>query len=256
MKKTQVYIEKLHNLKEWDEYLMQESGLPGPRANLELIQAVAEVGNESRFLHFLSYTPDIAPVNTQQEFLACCGTAGLGKLVKNGKSQYFKNLRILSSDPRWRIRECVAMALQIFGEEHMEELITEMEMWAKGNCYEKRAAAAALCEPKLLKKKEQLSKVLEILDYITYSLKDIIDRKDEGFIALKKGLAYCWSVAIVAFPEEGKQRFEKWVISDDKDIIWIVKENLKKDRLKRMDKEWTEMLKKELVDRFDENRTD
>lgn len=246
MSKIQAYIEKLHNLKDWDAYLMQESALPGPRANLELIQAVAEVGDESTFLHLLSYTPDIAPVNTQQEFLACCGTVGLGKLAKGGKTQYLECLRLLASDPRWRTRECVAMALQIFGEEHMEELITEMEMWAKGNSYEKRAAAAALCEPKLLKHKEQVSKVLQILDSITCSIERIPDRKDEGFKALKKGLAYCWSVAIVGSPEEGKQRFEKWMTYDDKDINWIVKENLKKERLKRMDKKWIELMKQKI----------
>ena len=64
---------------------------------------------------------------------------------------------------------------------------------------------------------------------------EIADRKDEGFLALKKGLAYCWSVAIVAFPDEGKQRFEKLMTYDDNDIKWIMKENLKKDRLKK----WT-----------------
>jgi len=246
MNKVQVYIEKLHNLKDWDVYLMQESALPGPRANLELIQAVAEVGDEERFLHLLNYTPDIAPVNTQQEFLACCGTVGLGKLAKYGKTKYLGHLRLLASDPRWRIRECVAMALQIFGEEHMDELIKEMEFWAEGNSYEKRAAVAALCEPKLLKQKEQVSKVLQILDSITCSIKEITDRKDEPFIALKKGLAYCWSVAIVAFPDEGKQRFERLLDLDDKDINWIIKENLKKERLKKMDQEWTEMMKQKL----------
>jgi len=246
MGKIQAYIEKLQNLQDWEPFLLQESGLPGPRANLELIQAVAEAGDESRFLHFLTYTPDVAPANTQQEFLACCGTVGLGKLAREGKTEYFHRLRLLAADPRWRIRECVAMALQIFGEEHLEELITEMEGWAKGTSYEKRAAAAALCEPKLLKHKEHVSKVLQVLDGITSSIKEIMDRKDEGFIALKKGLAYCWSVAVVAFPEEGKGRLEKWVDCDDKDVNWIIKENLKKDRLKRMDPEWTELMKQRL----------
>ncbi|MCG1012072.1 hypothetical protein JT739_05590 [Tepidanaerobacter sp. GT38] len=246
MNKIQSYIEKLHNLDDWDTYLMQESGLPGTRANLELMQAVAEVGEESQFLHWLSFTPEIATVNTPQEFLACCGTVGLGKLVKDGKTEYLKQLRLLASDPRWRIREAVAMALQIYGEQHMEVLITEVENWAKGNNYEKRAAAAALCEPKLLNQKEQVSKVLQILETITCSIMEIADRKDEGFLALKKGLAYCWSVAIVAFPDEGKQRFEKLMTYDDKDIKWIMKENLKKDRLKRMDQEWTELMKQKI----------
>jgi len=144
------------------------------------------------------------------------------------------------------VREAVAMALQIYSEDHMEELITEMENWARGNNYEKRAAAAALCEPKLLSQKEQVSKVLQILETITCSIMEIADRKGEGFIALKKSLAYCWSFAIVALPDEGKQRFEKLVAYDDKDIKWIMRENLKKDRLKRMDQEWTESMKQKI----------
>lgn len=245
MKKVQAYIEKLKSMDDWDDYLMQESGLPGPRGNLELIQAAAEMGDEDRFLHLIKFTPDIAPVNSQQEFLAACGTVGLGRLVTEGKVEYLEKLRFLASDPRWRTREAVAMALQIYGEGHMDELIKQMEGWAWGNSYEKRAAAAAMCEPKLLVQKELVSKVLNILDNITESIKKIQDRKDEGFIALRKGMAYCWSVAIVGNPDEGKKIFEKWIDYPDKDIKWIVRENLKKERLKRIDKEWVEHLMQE-----------
>jgi hypothetical protein len=36
---------------------------------------------------------------------------------------------------------------------------------------------------------------------------------------------------------------EKWLTSDDKDIKAIMKENLKKNRLTRMDPAWTEKCK-------------
>ena len=121
MKKAQAYVEKLRGIENWDEYLMQESGLPGPRGNLELIQAVAEIGNEEQFLHLICFTPEKAPVNSQEEFLAACGTVGLGRLVAEGKTEYLRLLRSFASDPRWRTREGVAMALQIYGEEHMDE---------------------------------------------------------------------------------------------------------------------------------------
>lgn len=55
---------------------------------------------------------------------------------------------------------------------------------------------------------------------------------------LRKGLAYCWSVAVASCPQEGKQRFEYWLDSPDKDVRWIVRENLKKKRLWRMDADW------------------
>lgn len=238
MKKVQAYIEKLKEIENWDEYLMEESGLPGPRGNLELIQAVAEVGSEEQFLHLISFTPEKAAVNSQEEFLAACGTVGLGRLVAEGKKEYLKLLRGFASDPRWRTREAVAMAMQLYGEEHMDELIDEMKIWSAGNSFEKRAAAAALCEPKLLCNKEQVFKVLEILDGITKSIINIENRKDEGFVALRKGMAYCWSVAIVYNSEQGKKQFEKWIGFQDKDINWIIRENLKKDRLKRLDEAW------------------
>lgn len=247
MKKTDIYLEKLKSIVDWDEYLMEESGLPGPRGNLELIQAAAQIGSKETFLHLLSFTPDIAPVNSKQEFLTVCGTVGLGRLVSEGKKEYLAKLRFLASDPRWRTREAVAMALQIYGEKYMDELINQMEEWVDGNSYEKRAAAAALCEPRLLKQKEQVSRVLIILDHITESIIKIEDRKDEGFKALRKGMAYCWSVAVAQNPEEGKKMFEKWTCCHDKDINWIVRENLKKDRLNRMDEGWVEKMKQKMT---------
>lgn len=248
MKKIQGYIEKLRGMENWDEYLKQESGLPGPRGNLELMQAAAEVGKEEQFLHLISFTPEKAPVNTPGEFLAACGAVGLGRLAAEGKTGHLKLLRSLASDPRWRMREAVAMALQLYGEKHMDELLDEMKSWSEGGCLEKRAAAAALCEPKLLGNKEQVVKVLEILDSITSSIAKAEDRKSEEFAALRKGMAYCWSVAIAHNFDEGRRIFEKWIACQDKDINWMVRENLKKDRLKRIDENWVQecSLKNEL----------
>lgn len=84
--------------------------------------------------------------------------------------------------------------------------------------------------------------VLRILDEITASIQSVEDRKSDEFKALRKGLGYCWSVAVAALPEEGKKRMERWFSSDDKDVLWIMRENLKK-RLTRMDAEWVERWK-------------
>lgn len=238
MRKVEAYIEQLKDLDSWDGFLMQESGLPGPRSNLELIEAAAKVGSEDTFLRYITYSSDKAPTNSKEEFLAACGTVGLGSLVVKGKKEYLDTLRILACDSRWRIRECVAMALQLYGENNMDELINLMRKWSEGNCLEKRAAAATLCEPKLLCDKEQAVLVLEILNKITEAIMNMDNRKSEDFTVLKKGMAYCWSVAIVAAPEEGKNIFERWVDATDKDIKWIVKENLKKNRLIKMDETW------------------
>lgn len=122
MKKTQGYMDILIDKKEWNSYLMQESGLPGPRGNIELAQAVAMVGSEDVFLSLLDFTFEKAPVNTPEEFLFFCGTLGLGKLLLEGKSEHLETLRSIASDSRWRTREAVAMALQLYGESHMSVL--------------------------------------------------------------------------------------------------------------------------------------
>lgn len=190
MTKTDDYRTKLRALDNWDLYLLKESGLPGPRGNLELAQAVADEGNRQLFRRYIAYTADKDPVNSPYEFLAFCGIVGLGRLLAEGDKDLLKILRGYASDPRWRIREGVAMALQRLG------------------------------------------------NRITASLERADNRRSEDFLTLRQGLGYCWSVAVVALPLEGKALMEKWLVKSDKDIQWIMKENLKKARLARMDADW------------------
>jgi hypothetical protein len=230
--KSDRYREILATLTDWEPFLMQESGLPGPRGNLELAQVVADLGNAALFEALLRYDAQIAPVNTPQEFLAFCGAVGLGKLAAEGDLSRLPTLRRCASDPRWRMREGVAMALQRVGDVNMALLLEEMKTWAKGNPLEQRAAAAALCEPRLLKNPAQVEIVLAILDEITASIRGIQNRKGADFIALRKGLGYCWSVAVAANPQAGTPLLQKWLGESDADIAWIMRENLKKNRIR------------------------
>ena len=243
MNKIETYRVTLRTLPlpEWDAYLLQESHLPGPRSNLELAQAVADEGDAALFERYIAMDATQAPVNTPGEFLAVCGAIGLGRLLVEGRLELFATLRRLASDTRWRMREGVAMALQRLGDADMELLLGEMERWTSGaNFLEQRSVAAALCEPRLLKKPEHARRVLAILDSITTSLLGIAEteRRSEPFQALRKGLGYCWSVAVAALPQEGSACMERWFPAKDKDVRWIMKENLKKNRLERMDSAW------------------
>lgn len=238
MTKADRYRQILPTLDDWDAFLMQESGLPGPRANLELVQVAADLGDEARFRHWLTFDADRAPTNTPEAFLAVCGAVGLGRLVAAGKRKHLKTLRQFASDPRWRMREGVAMALQRWGERDMDALLAEMETWSDGNWLEQRAVVAALCEPKLLRDLAAVKRVLKQLDKITRAFSQGRERKSDEYIALRKTLAYGWSVAVAAAPTEGKRAMEKWFKRDDADVRWVMRENLKKDRLKRIDGEW------------------
>ena len=249
MGKVEEYKKILGKSADWDRYLLEESRLPGPRANLELAEAVAEEGDLDRFRRYLAYGDGVAPYGSALEFLPVCGVIGLGRVLSEGRLDMLEDLRSYASDPRWRVREGVAMALQRFGDKDMDGLLQEMEKWSQGNPLERRAAAAALCEPRLLKKTEYAQRVLELLDRIT---KDILleeHRRTDDFIALRKALGYCWSVAVVAAPEAGKKMMEKWFADQDKDLQWIMKENLRENRLQKLDKEWTERWQSELQKR-------
>jgi hypothetical protein len=238
MTKAEDYTTKLHELSNWDSYLLEQSGLPGPRGNIELAQVVADEGDRQLFLRYIAYTVDEAPVNSPYEFLAFCGVVGLGRLLAEGDTGLLKTLRRCASDPRWRIREAVAMALQRLGDVNMGQLTMAMVEWSQGTALEQRAAAAALCEPRLLGQAPYARNVLDLLDQITARIEQEDDRGSKDFLALRKGLGYCWSVAVVALPPEGKALMEKWLQNSDKDIRWIMKENLNKARLSRMDPDW------------------
>jgi hypothetical protein len=120
----------------------------------------------------------------------------------------------------------------------MDKLLKAMETWAQGNRYEQRAAAAALCEPRLLRQPAHARRTLAVLHTITSSLAERPERKGEDVVALIKGLSYCWSVAVAALPVEGKRAMSRWLATRDKDIRKIMLENLKKNRLVRLDPTW------------------
>jgi hypothetical protein len=238
MNKSAHYQQQLNELASWDDFLLAHSGLPGPRANLELVQAVAAVGERDLFLRYLAYDAARAPTNSREEFLTLCATVGLGRLLREGDKSMLPLLRSAAADPRWRVREGVALALQLVGEHDMGCVATIAESWSQGTHFEQRAAVAALCEPKLLATPALVRRLLALLDKVTAAIPGVVNRKSDGFQALRKALGYGWSVAVAALPAEGKPALARWLGHPDRDIRWIIGENLKKQRLVRMDRAW------------------
>jgi hypothetical protein len=244
MTRREAYRATLRELTDWEPFLLANSGLPGPRGNLELAEVVADLGTETQFRRWLALDPGQAPVNSPEEFLAFCGILGLGALLANGsrtslEASLLPKLAQFAPDPRWRAREAVAMALQRWGDADMESLLRAMVEWSRGSPWEQRAAAAALCEPRLLNNPGHAAATLRILDDITVSFQRNQDRKCEALRVLRQGLGYCWSVAVCACPKEGKPLMENWFTNPDPDIHWIMRENLRKNRMARLDPEWT-----------------
>jgi hypothetical protein len=227
--KKDEYRSELQSRSDWDAYLKSHSGLPGPRANLELVEVAGDLAPAEALWRWSA---------SGDEFLALCGTAGLGRFAIEDR-KVLPRLQELAADPRWRVREGVAIALQRMGKQNMARLIKEMESWAVSSLYVQRAAAAGLCEPPLLKDPKQVKRVLAILDQITRSVAAAKDRKSEEFRVLRTALGYCWSIAVAASPTDGMAALEPWLRSRDPDVRWIMKSNLLKSRvLSALGKRW------------------
>jgi hypothetical protein len=234
--KGEQYRLELRKRSDWEPYLKAHSGLPGPRGNLELVEAVGDEATPAQLWRWSG---------SSDEFLAVCGTAGLGRLVLEDP-KVLPRLKELATDSRWRVREAVAIALQWLGKRDMPRLIGEMEGWTRGAPYVQRAAAAALCEPVLLKDIKHARQVLAILDRITRSLASSKERRRDDFRVLRQALGYCWSVAAAAAPEAGRSLIEKWLRFDDPEIRWIMKNNLGKARISALGSGWVAAKRKAL----------
>lgn len=149
----------------WPTYLAAHSGLPGPRGNIELAQAVAEEA-DPEFLDALIATGD--------EYLVFCGVVGLGRLLAEGAGRAVEQrLYTYAVDERWRVREAVAMALQRLGDRDVRRLLDVVTEWADdSDPLVQRAAAAGVCEPRLLSTPEAATVAIAVCNRITRRLAD------------------------------------------------------------------------------------
>ncbi|MBN1978661.1 MAG: hypothetical protein JW918_14785 [Anaerolineae bacterium] len=227
------------------DYITSNSNLPGPRGNLELAEAFADlVGQCAReksgrlwelCANMTAVSADEAPVNAPRELIPFCGAVGSGALGATCPTLFakaIKTLRALANDPRWRMREAVPMALQRLIAAHSKKTLNTLKHWtAEGSPLEVRAAAAGVAEPALLRNDESAQAGLELHETIFDRMPEFDDRKSDEFKALKKGLGYTLSVVVQASPREGFALMRQLVGTQDKDVLWIVRENLKKNRL-------------------------
>ena len=118
------------------------------------------------------------------------------------------------------------MAVQWWAGVDMPAALREMNAWASGNVLERRAAIAGLCEPALLTEPDHASAVLPMLDRVTTGVVREENRRGAAFRGLRKALGYCWSVAVVVQPEIGKPAMACWLTCEDRDVRWVLHENL------------------------------
>lgn len=256
MSKKQKHITELHEIftgspkrKVQDDlyrYITANSNLPGPRGNLELAAAFEELissqtsDDSAKELWELcssmtNFTAKEAPVNDPREFIAFCGTRGagaIGAVFPEYREKALLRIRTLAQDPRWRMREAVAMALQKLLSGGDIKVQRELEIWIEqGDWLLLRGVVAGIAEPSLLEDIGFAEWALEAHKKVFDRIIDSSDRKSEQFRTLRKALGYTLSVVVRAIPSSGFLLLKTLVEKDDVDIKWIIKENLKKKRL-------------------------
>lgn len=237
MPQVERYRAKLRAATDVERFLKRHSGLPGPRGNLELAHAFAAEAAPAEIRRLARLEAAEAPENTPEVFLAFCGVLGLGRLVAEGDAAAGAAIRRRASDPRWRVREAAATALQLVGDRDPRRFRRLVAALARGTALEQRAAAAALAEPRLLTSASTPA-ALALLDAITRSLAEAPRPLGDGERILRQALAYAWSVVVAADPATGKPAMEMWLRSGDPDIRWAMRENLGKKRLQKVDAAW------------------
>jgi hypothetical protein len=218
----------LRDLTDWMPYLTANSGLPGPRGNLELVAACGEEADQVRAEELIA---------TGDEFATVCGTVALGRWFGEGDDRHLDVLHTAAADERWRVREGAAMAVQRAADTDPERAFALAEQWATDpDPLVRRAAVAAVCEPRLLRDAPYARRALALLDAVTDDLaaRPLDVRRTPHWRTLRQALGYGWSVVVAASPDDGLAVFERLSRFDDPDVRWIVRENRKKARLQRV----------------------
>ncbi len=208
-------------------YLRTHSDLPGPRANLELADAFTVVADRATILGF---------ADSDDEYLRLCGTQAIGTLIL-GDRTLTGLLRARAQDSSRCVREATARALQLVGDMDRQHLRTIVTDWIKDNNPDvRRAALAAICEPRLLTDRSTKIAALNACADASRSIARLptARRTEEPVRRLRQALGYCWSVAVAADPQLGLPAFNRLGATDDPDMSWIVAANRGKARLVRV----------------------
>ncbi len=235
------------NYRPLEFYLRENSRLPGPRANLELAHdvtyllatAVPKHPESVRSLlnYFANGDHNMVESNTPSEFIMMCGIIGYGACaaVKDSwREAAYELLDHYAGSSYWRVREAAALAYQNLLSVVPDVALAHLSELARhGTQLQQRVAIAALAEPALLYNEEMAQKALVLQRIVLHRFHAVApeNRKNEDFRTLRKTLGYTLSVATAVAPEEGFALMRECANWGDNDIIWLLRENLKKKRL-------------------------
>jgi hypothetical protein len=236
---------------EIESYLLEYSNLPGKRGNIELAFSFADYVEEkyskdkgqvfTYCLTLISENPHDTQVIGNEEFLPFCAIIALGRIGKidaTKEDEVIEFLKVSAKDGRWRIREAVAMAIQELMDVHPKATIEKLHAWVNEDTYlVHRALVAGVAEPRLMNNRDIARVSLEIHKIILGKIAREPAIRDKDYKVLVKGLCYTLSVIITGIEDEGFAYLEALITTEHPIIKKIVRENKKKNRLKRLNED-------------------
>lgn len=228
------------------DYLREHSNLPGPRANLELLYKFIECASVKEVEACLQVKSSNLQ-NTADEFVLACGVAA-GVYLSLDESQPFSfDFILYANHESWRVRESVCIGFQkSIKKVSSQEFVHILEPLKTGTDLELRTYFATVSEPALLNGYIDSNRILDDLYKVTLTKFKHDQKLNEAEKVLRKALGYCWSVVLCG-KDADRTKFEQLMAYKTcKHIRWIIIENLKKNRLLKMDANWVELLKSQL----------
>jgi hypothetical protein len=230
--------------------LLQHSGLPGARLNLRLVTRFAVAAGEvacrphppvaalEALLDRWAAMPEHqAPVDRPEVVLPCAAVAAYGEVGAVRPDWWddeVAKLHVAATDGRWRVREVVALALQRLLDADWGRTVQALLEWAAADdALVVRAAAAAVAEPPLLQSEDRWASAAEVQRSAVGRLRAYPPRARRAppVRVLRQALGFTVSVVVAATGDFAL--LEGMAASGDPDLRWVVRENLKKGRLRR-----------------------
>ena len=135
------YLENRGLHQDLELFLISNSNLPGPRANLELAFAFGDCFEQIDVSSFdvgllqkwASITEKEAKVNDPMAFLPFCAVIALGTLYVRVddalKAKIISILKRSANDGRWRMREATAIGFQRIAEKDFSVIVALFSTW-------------------------------------------------------------------------------------------------------------------------------
>jgi hypothetical protein len=230
--------------------LVRHSGLPGARLNLSVVggfaAAVGEVARrpdppvaalEALLDRWAAMPTQQAPVDRPEVILPCAAVAAYGEVGAVRPDWWgdeVSKLGVAAADGRWRVGEVVALALQRLLEADWDRTVGVLLGWAADeDPLVVRAAAAAVAEPPLLRTEERWESAARVQQLAVEWLRacPAQARRSPPVRVLRQALGFTVSVVVAASGDFAL--LEGMAASGDPDLRWVVRENLKRQRLRR-----------------------